>query len=52
MKDHNDRSGKDRISCPYFEEMDVILGTRASSCPAVLLEIDASSGRQKLYNTT
>ena len=46
VKDHNDRSGKDRITCPFFEELDAVLGTRASSCPVVLLESNLTAGIQ------
>lgn len=38
MKDNNNRSGKERITCPFFDELDAILGTRAASTPVVLLE--------------
>ena len=31
-------SGRGRTTCTFFEEIDAILGTRASSSPAVLLE--------------
>ena len=31
-------SGEGRTTCPFFEELDAILGTRAASSPAVLLE--------------
>ena len=38
VKDSNRVSGKQRTTCPYFEELDAILGTRAASSPAILLE--------------
>ena len=31
-------SGKGRTTCPFYEEVDAILGNRAASCPAVLLD--------------
>ena len=31
-------SGRGRTTCPYFESMDSILGTRASSSPISLLD--------------
>ena len=34
VRDRNDSSGKDRISYPFFKEMDAVLGTRAISCAA------------------
>lgn len=41
MKDGNRVSGKGRSSCPYYDELDAILGTRAASQPVVLLESGA-----------
>ena len=38
VKDSNRISGRGRISCPFFEEIDAILGTRAASQPPALLE--------------
>ena len=38
VKDANRVSGEGRTTCPFFEELDAILGTRAASSPAVLLE--------------
>ena len=43
MKDSNRVSGRGRITCPFYDELDAVLGTRAASTPAVLLE---SSGDQ------
>ena len=31
-------SGKGRSTCPFYEEVDAILGNRAASCRAVLLD--------------
>ena len=38
MKDGNRVSGTDRKDCPYYEEFDSVLGTRAATEPPVLLE--------------
>ena len=38
VKDSNRISGQGRSSCPFYEEIDAILGTRTASSPAVLLE--------------
>ena len=35
-------SGKGRSSCPYYDELDAILGTRAASQPVALLESSAN----------
>ena len=43
MKDSNRISGTARTICPFFEEIDAILGTRASSSPVVLLESSTAS---------
>lgn len=31
-------SGTDRKTCPFYDELDTILGTRAASSPPVLLD--------------
>ena len=38
MKDNNDVTGRGRITCPFYDEIDAILGTRAASRPPVLLD--------------
>ena len=45
-------SGKQRTTCPYFEELDAILGTRAASSPAILLEssITEETSGKLVYN--
>ena len=43
-------SGTDRTSCPFYEEIDAILGTRAASSPAVLLESSQAETTGKRYN--
>ena len=43
MKDNNRRSGKGRAGCPFFEELDAILGSRAASEPPLLLESASGS---------
>ena len=36
---------KNRISWLFYNQMDAVLGARASSIPAVLLDSNQSSGR-------
>ena len=36
-------SGQGRAMCPWFEEVDAILGTRAASCPPVVLDSGVNS---------
>ena len=43
MKDSNQVSGTDKTSCPFYEELDAILGTRTASSPAVLVESSPQS---------
>ena len=38
MKDINRKSGEGTASCPFYEEVDRILGTRAASNPIALIE--------------
>ena len=38
MKDSNHKTGTGCSVCQYFEEIDTILGTRAASEPAVILD--------------
>lgn len=38
VKDVNRKSGEGAATCPYYEEMDAILGTRAASNPVQLIE--------------
>ena len=38
MKDNNNVSGNGRSTCPFYDELDAILGTRAASSPPVVLE--------------
>ena len=38
MKDSNDISGRGRITCPCYDELDAILGTRAASSPPIVLD--------------
>ena len=44
MRDANRVSGNSASTCPFYEEIDAILGTRAASTPAVLLESSADDG--------
>lgn len=38
MKDGNNKSGTNKTTCPLFDEIDEILGTRAASCPPRVVE--------------
>ena len=38
MKDSNNVFGSGRITCPFYDEVDAILGTRAASSPHVVLD--------------
>ena len=43
MKDGNNISGQGRKTCPFYDELDAILGTRAASCPPVVLDSGGGS---------
>ena len=43
VKDGNNISGTDRKTCPFYDELDAILGTRAASSPPVLLDSGGES---------
>ena len=45
MKDSNGVSGRARITCPCYEELDAILGPRAAPTPPVVLDsgVDATA---------
>ena len=43
MKDGNSVSGTDRKTCPFYDELDAILGTRLTSTPPVLLDSGGQS---------
>ena len=45
VKDVNDVSGTGRITCPFYEEINNILGTRAASSPPQLLDSGGSHGK-------
>ena len=38
MKDGNNVSGQGRKSCPFYDEIDAILGNRAASEPQIVLQ--------------
>ena len=38
IKDGNRKTGQGRIVCPFYEEIDAIIGTWAASAPLTLLE--------------
>ena len=44
VKDSNRVSGSGRITCPYYDEIDAIIGNRAASQPPVLLESSGVDG--------
>ena len=44
VKDGNNKSGKERVTCPLYEEIDQILGTRAASSPPVFLDCEERHG--------
>ena len=43
VKDANRVSGQGRSTCPWYDELDAILGTRAASSPPVVLESSTTS---------
>lgn len=43
VKDINRKSGEGAATCPFYEEIDGILGTRAASNPVQLIESGPSS---------
>ena len=47
-KDINRKSGKGAASCPFYEEIDKILGTRAAS---TLVLLDESTGDGELVES-
>ena len=38
MKDKNNGTGEGRTTCPFYDELDAILGHRAASSPPVVLD--------------
>ena len=42
VKDYNGKSGNDKMTCPFFNELDTVLGHRPASAPPLVL--DASAG--------
>ena len=43
VKDSNRVTGQGRSTCPFYEEIDAILGTRAASTPLTLLESSSNA---------
>ena len=48
MKDGNNISGTDRKACPFYNQLDAILGTRPASTPPVLLDSGGQSQSARL----
>ena len=42
-KDSNRTRGMGRTTCPFFDQLDAVLGTRAASIPPALLESSGTS---------
>ena len=42
VKDHNNISGNNKKTCPFYDELDAVLGHRPASAPSLVL--DASEG--------
>ena len=38
MKDTNRVTGESRHTCPFYDELDAVLSTRAASSPLIVLE--------------
>ena len=38
VKDNNSQTGKNRQSCPFYNEIDAIVGTRPVSVPPIMVE--------------
>ena len=43
VKDIRRKSGEGAATCPFLEELDEVLGTRAASAPVELIESTAST---------
>ena len=50
MKDINRKSGKGAATCPFYNELDSVLGTRAASNPVELIESSASTSSSQSPN--
>ena len=46
VKDHNGETGRGRITCKFYKELDRILGHRPASVPSSLLDTGDSSSTQ------
>ena len=42
-KDNNRQTGNNRHNCPYYNEIDAVMGTRPVSTPPVVLQSDTAS---------
>ncbi|KAG7488466.1 hypothetical protein MATL_G00033010 [Megalops atlanticus] len=53
-KDSNNKSGRDSISCPFYEELDRVLGDRPSFCPdeGDVLDSELKYSQEPLFNST
>ena len=52
MKDNNRQTGNNRYSCPYYNEIDAIIGTRPVSTPPIVLQSSAKRGDKASVPTT
>ena len=50
VKDHNGETGRGRVSCKFYTELDNILGHRPASVPNILL--DAGTGSSTEFQQT
>ena len=46
MKDHNGETGRGRVSCKFYTELDNILGHRPASVPNILLDAGTGSSTE------
>ena len=44
VKDSNGVTGQGRTTCPFYNELDAILGTRAASRPHIVLDTSSGAG--------
>ena len=49
MKDTNRVTGESRHTCPFYDELDAVLGTRAASSPPIVLESSGAGSSTDQY---